>query len=49
VLTVAPAPPNELLLGSGTVIVLGIFTPEPTTLALGAPGVGALLVIRRRM
>jgi MYXO-CTERM domain-containing protein len=47
-LAVAPAPPNELLLGAGTVQVLGASVPEPATLALGALGVGALLMIRRR-
>jgi hypothetical protein len=43
-LAVAPAPPNELLLGSG-VVFLDI--PEPTTLALGALGLRGLLLIRR--
>jgi len=48
-LAVAPAPPNEVTLGTGTVALTGGTTiPEPATLALGALGVGALLLIRRR-
>jgi len=43
----APTPPIEINLGTGTVAITGV-VPEPTTLALGALGMGALLLIRRR-
>jgi len=45
-LAVAPATPTEVLLGTGSVALVGV--PEPGTLALGALGIGALLMIRRR-
>jgi hypothetical protein len=42
---VAPNPPGDLLtLGTGTMTLV----PEPTTLALGAVGLGALLIRRRK-
>jgi hypothetical protein len=44
-LTVPPAVPNTLPLGTSALIVN---VPEPTTLALGALGLGALLCFRRR-
>lgn len=42
----APATPLNLPLGTTPLVVTAI--PEPTTLALGALGLGALLAIRRR-
>jgi hypothetical protein len=42
----APNPPLNLPLGTSPLVVTAI--PEPTTLALGALGLGALLAIRRR-
>lgn len=42
---VAPNPPGDLItLGTGTMTLV----PEPTTLALGAVGLGALLIRRRK-
>lgn len=45
-LTEAPAAPPNLQLGTSPLLVPTI--PEPATLALGALGLGALLMIRRR-
>jgi len=45
-LTEAPATPPALQLGTSPLLVPNI--PEPATLALGALGLGALLMIRRR-
>jgi MYXO-CTERM domain-containing protein len=42
----APATPPNMALGTSALIVNNV--PEPTTLALGALGLGALLAIRRR-
>jgi len=43
---VAPNPPGDLLtLGTGS---MTLAVPEPTTLALGAVGLGALLIRRRK-
>jgi hypothetical protein len=46
-LTEAPATPPALQLGTTALKVPGV-VPEPATLALGALGLGALLMIRRR-
>ncbi len=43
-LTVPPATPNELALGTATVAIV----PEPATWALGLLGLASLLAIRRR-
>lgn len=45
-LTVPPATPNGLPLGTSPLIVNVV--PEPTTLALGLLGLGSLLFIRRK-
>lgn len=44
VLTEPPTPPNEVALGTHSVVI----TPEPTTLALGLLGLGTILAFRRR-
>jgi MYXO-CTERM domain-containing protein len=43
-LTEPPTPPNEVALGTHTVVI----TPEPATLALGLLGLGTILAFRRR-
>jgi len=43
----APATPPNMALGTSALVVTAN-VPEPTTLALGALGLGALLAIRRR-